>query len=93
MVMQEYNGWTNFPTWAVNAFINDTPERQAFGRAIAHRKNLMGIDRDDLLKEWIKSKNPWAEMGYRDVGVYGELLDWALDNVNWTEIEKALEED
>lgn len=92
MIMQEYNGWTNFPTWSVFTWINDNPVRQAYGRTIACSSDLKGIEKDDLLKEWVESKNPLRDAGYEEGGTFSELVQWGLGNVNWTEIEKALEE-
>lgn len=90
--MQEYNGWTNFPTWAVFTYISDSPAKQAYGKTITSFSGMTGIERDVALRDWIHNLNPLEGQDYEEVGVFGELLDWALNNVNWTEIEKALEE-
>ena len=94
-----YNGWTNYETWAVSLWIDNEQASQAYWqqeakRAIresTHSEMVQGgtwtseeaarFQLAKQLKEEITDAGP--SMG---ATVYADLLQAALDSVNWQEI-------
>jgi len=72
----EYNGWTNYPTWAVNLWLCNDEGLDATLTEYARRNDPEGLSayvRDDLTPEL-------------PAGPGADLLGWAFDKVNWGEI-------
>lgn len=102
-----YNGWANYPTWAVNLWLNN---EEPLYRELRERASLAHVD---------ASQDPNVEAGiwtvlqatrYRlaeniqewvtgelapDLGPFfpADLLGWALGQVDWDEIAAAALED
>lgn len=91
---EKYNGWTNYETWSVSLWMGND---ESLEMTIAHLADEHPdvYDLAMAIKEFITDNVP--ELGdYNDSGVplamYGQLLQGALSEVNWTEIaEKELE--
>ena len=96
----EYNGWTNYETWLIKAYIDNDQETQeywgnsakeSFDRAgeMYSRLTRAELAAIELGKE-IKFEH-FSAWGDRDgVDVYSQLVKASLDSVNWDEIAKCL---
>jgi hypothetical protein len=78
---KNYNGWTNYETWAVALWIDNDYSNYE------HRKELAKTFKDchqyaNALHEWIESQNPLAQ----DTSMFADLLSAALGEVDWLEI-------
>ena len=97
---QTYNGWKNYPTWAVNLWLDN--ERDTYERFRLTAQNVKAtIDKDEnvvngiwtpeeaakfRLADWAKE---WVtEELAPDLGatVAADLLGYALGEVDWVEI-------
>jgi len=83
-----YNGWKNYPTWAVNLWLNNDPWSQEWA---------LGITRDALLNSEHGRlavadalKHNVREMTENDnATLASDLLGYALDCVDWHETADA----
>ena len=89
---EQYNGWTNYETWAVSLWIDNEEPSYGYWRAEAARyredvedwtEAISGLA--EQLKEEISDNAPTAEPS-----VYSDLLNAALSEVNWAEIAENL---
>lgn len=86
-----YNGWSNYPTWAVNLWLSndeglyretlDLVERNAGTRQLT--------EVSDALKSWVRDELA-PDLG---ASFSADLLGWAFDQVDWREIASAWIED
>lgn len=84
MTQKKYNGWTNYETWAVN-------EDSSYGYWTERARELKG--KDDaitVLASELQDSFQEAIPEQVDGTVYRDLLDAALERVNWREIAKWL---
>ena len=94
-----YNGWANYETWAVKLWIdNEEPSyrywrhhTEAIWRNAEHdalppftRSEYARINLSDALKESYEDNAPEVD------GIYADLLQAALGEVDWFEIADAL---
>ena len=82
-----YNGWTNYPTWAVHLWLSND---QGHYQAASYYANLYPDHAGrsaDTLKHWVNRLMP-------DLGgtLAGDLLGYALAQVNWDEVARAFRE-
>lgn len=97
-----YQGWTNYPTWAVKLWIDNEQGSQEYWRETAERirdekkenhepylsaEEAAVLALADTLKDEHQENIPEAP------GVYGDLLGYSLDHVNWFEIARNMLED
>lgn len=88
---QGYNGWSNYPTWAVALWLDNDPGTYEESRAIvrdALESRALRIDADDALREYVREMVELDEASLR-----ADLLGFALDSVDWREITDALLDD
>lgn len=96
-----YNGWTNYETWNVKLWIDN--EQGSVNYWQDRALNWLTISKsDDLftkqenaindlrneLKEYFEENNPLPE-----AGMYTDLLNAALSEVNWHEIAQSMIEE
>jgi len=79
--MKEYNGWTNYETWAVNLWLTNDENTAALLAELAHGQGNTW-PKVDALKEWVLDENP---VDYK-AGLYSDLMNASLDRVNYREI-------
>lgn len=83
-----YNGWTNYETWNVNLWIdNDQGSHEFWSERAVELCEDSDWDKDDgscrladELKEHFQENMPEVS------GTYADLLQSALDSVDWREI-------
>lgn len=102
---QGYNGWTNYPTWAVNLWLsNDEGLYNATRELVAAPIDLLGAESSYSLVEPAQRRRLVAANRLRhwvrdelapDLGATfaADLLGYALDEVDWFEIAEAWLED
>jgi len=84
-VSQEYQGWSNYETWAVALYMDSD---RGIYKYVMERANELKSDPDgwmvlaDNLKELYEEQMPELE------GAFGQLLSGAFSQVNWDEIAK-----
>lgn len=99
MTENEYNGWTNYETWAVNLWIGNEQSSQEFWNERAQecandaqptevltREESARYTLSDALKEHFDDENPLADQA----SVWADLMNAALSEVNWSEIAAGL---
>jgi accessory colonization factor AcfC len=97
MNTSEYNGWTNYQTWAVSLWMDNTQGDQQYwaeitkevveraqADAIFTAAERAAFDLTEKMKDHFEENMP--EIG----GVYADLLGSALSDVNWREIAQHL---
>lgn len=85
---QGYNGWSNYPTWAVALWLDNDPGTYEESRAIVRGASGLQIHADDALREYVREMVELDEASLR-----ADLLGFALDSVDWREITDALLDD
>lgn len=90
---ENYNGWKNYPTWAVNLWLSNVEGLYNETFAMAERAIEAGAegttdtpraDLADALRDWVAEMLP-------DLGASfaADLLGYAVDRVDWHEIAEA----
>ncbi len=88
---QTYQGWKNYPTWAVNLWLsNDEGLYHATVARVEAAKDEGRVEVADTLKAWV-TLDLAPDLG---ASFAADLLGYALDSVDWFEIADAwLEQD
>ncbi len=87
MTRKEYNGWTNYETWAVALWLDNEEGSQRYWQERAEEYVKTDGKEDaprglaDEIKEQHKEANPVP-----DGTVFSDLMSAALSEVNWYEI-------
>lgn len=89
-----YNGWTNYETWCVNLWMDNERGDHDHWRAratelaaeLAVTEEMLPYHIGDQIKEEFEESNPVADQA----SVWGDLMNAALSEVNWSEIAKHL---
>ena len=79
-----YQGWANYPTWAVHLWLANTEDlyHGAIGILADAGEPSQGA-RD--LREWVEDQNPLDT-----AGMYTDILGWSLGDVDWDSVARAL---
>ena len=86
---EKYNGWANYPTWAVHLWLTNEEGLYDESRELVQREYAYLSEREDALKEFVEELCPASE----EASVQSDLLGWALSQVDWREIAEALADD
>ncbi len=85
---QEYNGWSNRETWAVNLWISNERGSYEQVKALADEHHESRADLADAIKDWIEGNQP--ELGPT---LWSDLMGTALGEVDWYGIAESWIED
>ena len=93
---ETFNGWKNYPTWAVNLWLSN--DEGLYREALRLTGHTIDVNRDDedvtpsqrrqvadILKEWVRDDLA-PDLG---ASFSSDLLGYALDCVDWFEIADA----
>ena len=83
-----YNGYTNYPTWATALWMDNEPASNEFLFELANREPVHDAERVELLEKADYLEEYVKEMLLDDEpnGLGYDLLNHAIDVVNWREI-------
>jgi len=98
MTHKEYNGWTNYETWAVALWLDNDEQSQGYWRDMARECLESAKDKPSevltvaenaayILAEQLKDDHEEALPEIQ--GFASDLLDAAMSEVNWQEIAKG----
>lgn len=95
---KKYNGWSNYETWLVNLWFDNEEYGQDMLRQFAkdsiYCAELHGRDRDNAVYECSKMIQNEVEEHIPEVeGMFSDLLQSALQEVNWHEIAEHIVDD
>lgn len=82
-----YNGWTNYPTWSVHLWVTNEPAPYDYALDLARtalEDDLPRVALADALKDWLRGR-----LEPQTACLQADLLGYALDGVNWTELADA----
>jgi len=83
---KKYNGWTNYETWLVKLWMdNDEGSYEYWNERTWEAKDTYSLSQELRLEH--EENTPTT------TGVYADLLNAALSEVNWYEIAEHLRED
>ena len=87
----KYNGWSNYETWCVNLWLDNDEYSQNLLRSLAENAieeaQFDGSDKNHAVYECSKEICSHVEEGMPEVeGVFADLLNSALSEVDWFEI-------
>lgn len=87
---KKYNGWTNYETWAVNLWFDDSwseTAQEIYNEAEAERsftkEERATLTLTDRIKDEVEEMQP--DLG---ASIWSDLLSAAMSEVNWYEIAK-----
>ena len=96
--MSEYNGWTNYPTWNLALWINNEEILWRYWTARAH--TILAETSFDIMEskyELASAIRNWADNNQPeqigDIGAYSDIMNWALQEINYEEIAESILED
>ena len=78
---KEYNGYTNYETWAVALWLDNEEYSHEESRRIVNEYDNT-YDASKALQEWVEEFNPLNDNNT----LFADLLNAALSVVNWYEI-------
>ena len=83
-----YNGYKNYETWAVSLWLDNEEGLQNITNELANNPSHTDYALADHLKEMVQDMAP--DLG---ASMFADLLNAALDNVDWLEIIHAHKEE
>ena len=83
MTNQIYSGWTNYETWCVNLWLTNEPDTESTLRMLA-QANAGLSHRADRVQDMVNAMRYTVLEG--EPSMFTDLLNSALENVNWREI-------
>jgi len=78
---QEYNGWTNYETWACNLWLNND-------ESMYH--SALSIESSQDLREWVEGLSDLKQEDAMLTSMFNDI--GSMWRVNWIEIYEAFEE-
>ena len=90
MTQQEtkYNGWKNYETWATNLWLMNEEQSYNHIKQMAKKYNTYSVDPiwsfASALKTEIETLS--EELGLQDKGLFTDLINASLSEVDWYEL-------
>ena len=84
MGTKEYNGWTNYDTWAVNLWLTNDHSTDKFLTEVVLSKQEKW-EKAEELKHFVESSESMEKV-FEDASLASDLLGSALEDVDWLEI-------
>ena len=87
--MSDYNGWTNRETWLVNLWLTNEPDTEGDLRMLSCAGAIIPLStgwRADRLRDYVRDLPAIMTILDGTAGLQTDLLQGALDSVNWREI-------
>lgn len=82
MTLPRYEGWSNYPTWAVNLWLSN--DESLYAIALEHRAEATTEEElSDNLKSLVEE---YCLPNLSDGNLQADLIQWALAYVDWTEL-------
>lgn len=85
-----YQGWKNYPTWAINLWLeNDHGSYSHWTERASEALSKCEGDKEEaarLLSGLLKDEHEEAASSALPNGILSEVLGWALEQVDWREI-------
>ena len=82
-----YNGWTNYETWVTKLWMDNDQASYNYFNDLARENRKSPYDLSELIKDHFEENNPLNNL---PAGVYHDLMNAALSEVNWREIAETL---
>lgn len=83
MVQENYNGWTNYPTWAMYLWLTNDYNDYTTVRYLM-------LESEDVFEFASELEDRFGDYkDYHNVGVCADLLSWTFEQINWQEIAYA----
>lgn len=100
MTHKEYNGWTNYETWAANLWLTNDDGTDSLCREMA-ADEYQNAEAEDYKERREEATQPLAEAlkamieenSPEVTGLYADLLNAALSEIDWYEIAEHFLED
>lgn len=86
--MEKYNGYTNYPTWAVKLWIDNDYVTYHFWREKIKNLRYDIYQIEEALKEWTMQ-----QFYSYTAGLASDLTTWSVEQVNFHEIAEMLLEE
>lgn len=80
-----YNGWENYPTWAIHLWLSNEENSLAASRELLSDAGDPDRGAQDL-HTWVEDNSPIPETS----GMYVDIMSWALQIVDWDAVARAL---
>jgi len=99
MTTKNYNGWTNYETWLVNLWMDNDENMQSHLRQVAadeiEKAMVNSSDWMDAVEEATQALASAMQENHDEgcaevTGVFADLLNSALGEVNWDEIAERM---
>src|SRR4051812_21675056 len=94
---ETYNGWKNYPTWAVNLWLSNDEGLYLTATEMAQDalREAGEDDPGDALPILAANLKDWVEELLPDLGASfaADLMGWAVEHVDWREIAASWLED
>ena len=99
MTTKNYNGWTNYETWLVNLWMDNDENMQSHLRQVAadeiEKAMVNSSDWMDAVGDATQALASDIEENHEEgcaevTGVFADLLQSALSEVNWDEIAERM---
>lgn len=84
----EYQGWTNYETWIVHLWLSNDEASYDMALEQARREYEWESEADDVFKEFVIEIYDLDKIE----GVAADLVNAAMQDVNWREVREAFKE-
>lgn len=88
---KDYQGWKNYPTWAIQLWLFN--DQATYNFWVSQAKAYQGQEGGkwklaDAIKESLETDSPFED-SKRTADVYNDLLTWAISQADYGEIAEA----